>query len=565
MKKYFFLATALVALASCSNDEFIGDQTLAEANNGPAPISFNTGSQTLTRADKEGDDAASLLNNNFVVFGYKTVGETTQTVFDNYQANYVASSGNSSESNSAGWEYVNYKSLTANMTGYAGVTGNTTNGTVQSIKYWDYSASAYKFFAYSLGAGKTGDPKTYANATKMAADTYKLEGDADQLAACYISDLTTINPTSSTSKEVDLNFQSINSKLILGFYETIPGYSVKDLNFYESASAESSTTTPVLYAGSSILPKKGTYTVTFDSNGKPLLAWAAAASEGTQSNVAFSATLTNYAAKEYLEAEATNTYLGRASNAATKTAAKLVLPYATGAALTLKVDYTLLSRDGTGETIVVKGATVTIPAAYTQWKPNYAYTYIFKISDNTNGQTGSADEPKGLYPITLDAIVKDDILGNQETITIVSDPSITTYQKGQVVTANDEYTAGTIYVVVGNGTALTVGTNAKLYTATVEDGAAQGITEATVANAITNGGASSPYVVTDANGKKLTVTAVASNLEAITKIPSTDSPSGVDLTINGAKFTAAAGTTYVFEYNNSGTKTYKVIKVVAGS
>lgn len=542
MKKYYLLATALAAMVSCTSDDYVGDNNLQEAN-GQAAISFNSGVGAITRADKTGVDAATDLANNFVVFGYKTMSnDEKQTVFPNYQVNYANNTQNSTTTNSANWEYVGYTSLSANMTGNTGVAGNATGvNNEQTIKYWDYSAASYKFYAYSLGAGKTGSPKTYANATLMTtSDTYQLSGDKDQLATCYISDLLTIaDPNGTTSKQVSLNFQSIQSKLQLGFYETIPGYSVKELKFYTTSGAASSVATPALYASSATLPNAGTYTITFDSNGKPLLAWAGTGDQNT--NVVFSATLSDYAAADYQETEGT-IYLGRASNEATKTEEIKVLPYANGADLTLKVDYILVSRDGSGETIEAKGATAKVPAAYTQWKPNYKYTYLFKISDKTNPLIG---EVVGLYPITLDAVVLDDAIGNQETITTVTEPSITTYAKASNVTTDNEYLAGSnIYVVVEDGETnptLTVGTNAKLYTVTLESGAAQEITEASVANALINGNHNTTektWTVTDALGKAMVVKDTESDLlTALNAIPNTDSPTGVALTINCAKFT----------------------------
>lgn len=566
-KSYLFpTALALLLLASCSSDEFVGENNPQGSNGSGGAISFSTGTPMMTRTDKTGSAAATDLNNNFVVFGYKTMSDNSQqTVFSNYQANYVTSTANTTESNSADWEYVGYKNLPGAMTGYTGVAGNTTSGLDQTIKYWDYSASNYKFYAYSLGAGKTsGAPATttYANGSIMSTgNTYTLEGDQDQLAACYISELKTIeDPSGSTPTEVDLRFLSIKSKIQLGFYETIPGYSVKLLKFYDSSSDDASDAIPVLFAGTSILPKAGTYTITFDSNGKPLLAWAAAASDGTQANVSFSSTLTNYAAKEYQEEAADNTYLGRASNEATMTEVKDVLPYANGAELTLKVDYTLISRDGTGETIEVKGATAKVPAAFTQWKPNYKYTYLFKISDNTNGQVG---EVTGLYPITLDAVVASEQDGSQETITTVSEPSITTYAKASAVTSDNEYkTSSNIYVVVDKGgsvQALTVGTNANLYLVTNNTGSGteQLITEESVANALKNGvatdegstGSNNTWTVTGAGMKSLIVTTVSvPTLTAVSSIAEDDSPTGVAITVNGAKFTPVSAGYYVFEY-----------------
>ena len=547
-KNLLFAAIALTALAGCSDNSFVGDESPQGSLTGDGAISFNMRTPAITRADKTGGAAASDLNKNFVVFGYKTVSSSPQTVFDNYQTNYVDASGSSAhstESNSAGWEYVGYKNLPVGVSTNVGVTafsaltgsGQANESAIdQSIKYWDFSASQYDFFAYSLGAGSE---STWAKASAMSNSTYSLEGTAAQLGTCYLSNKKSITPSTSET-EVDLEFRSFLSKVQLGFYEIIPGYSVKEVKFYPSAAGEASTT-PSLYAASAVLPNGGKYTITFDSEGKPQLALAA--SDPTPTTIAkidFSTTLTNYAGIDYKEASAN--YLGRASNAATLTNTIDVLPNpANTNALNLKMDFTLVSRDGTGETINMTGATAVIPAAYAQWKPNYKYTYLFKISDNTNAQSGSIT---GLYPITLDAIVADAQDGTQETITTVSDPSITTYANGEMVTTNDEYLTGAnIYVVVDNGTTLTVGTNAKLYTATVQDGAAQGITEETVKNALANGTESptGTWTVTDALGKNLVVTSAA-GLSAITSIDASDAPDGHAITVNGAKFTPAEPT-----------------------
>ena len=613
MKKYFYLATALVALAACSSNDYVGDQEALNSA-GQIPISFSGGTPSMTRAT--GATAVGVLSNNFVLFGYKTVGSTTQTVFDNYQVNFIGTSAYTSKSNSAGWEYVSYKNLpngvgtNDGVTAFAATTtGDPNNSTAidQSVKYWDFNATNYNFFAYSLGAG-TGTPKTWAKASAMTNSTFTLEGTADQLGTCYISNKKTMAPTTG-STEVELEFRAISSKIELKFYETIPGYSIKDVKFYvddtnkSTGDADKDGLRPALYNATASIPTGGTFTITFDSKNFPVVAFTSADGYTNNQFVEFNKTSSDkwldYTTKEYKEAN--GDYLGRMSNEATPSAQISVLPNDNGVALTLKMDYTLVSRDGSGESIQVTGATATIPAAYTKWRPNYAYTYIFKITDDK------------LVPITLDAVVADAQDGTQETVTTVDDPSITTYAKGvnSTAAATAEYpTNKNIYVVVDkNGTvqALTVGTSANLYTAEIEADAVQGITESSVANAIaTNSDGydfgtvlavsadlagyyefnGSGYVVAttpadgerkyykpvtasvkDANGKKLVIKA-QDGLTAVTAIPATDSPTGVDLTVNGAKFTPAAAGTYVFEYiqSSDNTKHYKVIKVVpAGS
>ena len=160
----------------------------------------------------------------------------------------------------------------------------------------------------------------------------------------------------------------------------------------------------------------------------------------------------------------------------------------------MRVNYELVADDGGGEVITVHGAKAFVPAVYTKWLPNYAYTYIFKISDGTNGWTDpSGTDPAGLYPITFDAVVLDPIntANEQTTITTVAAPSITTYQKGHLYNDADEYSAakGDIYVRVMDNTANPVvakqdlDSKGKLYTVTRSATGAQ-ISEATVMDAL---------------------------------------------------------------------------------
>ncbi len=598
MKKFFLFATALAALASCTSEDFVGDEALRAANeNGNNAIVFSSGLNTTTRATKTGSAAATDLNNQFVFAGTKSDGTTAPTtfVFDQYVANYVDGSAHSTESNSSGWEYVSYTPASTTSLG---------SGAEQSIKYWDYSTTQYDFAAYSLGAGAGATP-TYATPSAIAAGTksYTLQGTADQLKACYISDLVTAynrGGVSDYGQVVQFSFRSLAAKIRLAFYETIPGYSVKDVKFYTAASptalaTDGTESDPTLFASSAVLPSgSGTMTVTFPTTGfdkrpggssentdynKAHVSFVAA-SEGTNvSSTLVLEDLANLAGAEKKEATG-NVYLGRASNAATYAGGLVsgagkyytVLPFETGANLQLRIKYTLVSLDSSSEEIVVDNATAVIPAELAKWSPNYAYTYIFKISDMTNGSTGvdgSGNVITGLTPITLDAVVVDSEDGVQETITTVSTPSITTYTKGEVVTDNDEYKKdANIYIVVNNGTSnveLTPGTNAWLYTATVETGALQTITEQTVDNALMNGtydSSAKTYTVTDANSKALVVTDVteekqttdntADLFSAITSILADDSPTGNAITVNGAKFYPEAAATYVFKYGVGG-------------
>jgi len=457
--KYFiFAASALVALASCSSDEYIGDNS-PTLGQGDGSIQFGSGFKAVTRADKTGADAATLLNNKFIVGGFKGNGTTMTEVFDNYIVQWTANTAGKTADNTNDWQYVGITAASPSA-----VSGQ------QTIKYWDYSANQYDFVAYSLGTNTAitdGTPTTgQILVTEIAANTpygpnYTLKGSAADLAKCYISDLETVTKASGNySETVKLKFHSLGTQIRVGFYETIPGYSVKDVKFYNDNATtiddgtEQTTATLFMPSGSVGFGSAGTYTVSFSADKKAHIGFAGddATTEEQKKNFG---TL-NYTTAERNEA-AGSYYLGRSSNAVTYAGAtspyyQTVMPTNAGAVIELRVDYTLVPIDGGTETIKIHGAKAFVPATYTAWQPNYAYTYIFKISDNTNGWTSTSEsDPKGLFPITFDAVVTEatDFNAEQTTITTVATPSITTYQKGHTPSSNEyDKDQGAIYVQV---------------------------------------------------------------------------------------------------------------------
>lgn len=617
-KNLFFAALAITALVSCSESDYLGDERPSPVSRDEVAIEFGSGLRAITRADVTGAAAADLLNNNFVVYGVKSDGTpfgengANETVFDHYNVNWVENTANTTTSNTADWEYVGQTTHPNGPTAEAG----------QTIKFWDYAKSQYDFIAYSLGKATNltvteinvenanGKEETVNNVSTITDGAYKITGSADELAKAYIADLVTVyrgnasdHAAGNYGKEVDIKFRSLSAKVRIGLYEIIPGYSVKDVVFYSTANtkdtpAESATwgDAHLFTTGNDVFNGAGTYIVYYPTTGadkapggdnestdynKAHVKFVAADENGSSQDMTFG-TLTGSLAAAQLaapeKAEADAGYLGRSSNTAIYAGAfasnyyTIVIPNEEGAVLNLKVDYTLVSTDGDGETIHVTGATAQVPAVYAQWKSGYAYTYLFKISQNGNGYTDPSLGPAGLYPITLDAVVvNDEADGIQETITTVAEPSITTYSKGAIVTANNEYVSGNIiYVVVedevtnNNVTTVTDVTlsadNAKLYTVTIEDGAAQTINEASIANALANGvydSEAKTWTVTDANGKKMVVTS-ADGMSYETAIPATDAPDGNVITVPCAKFTAgAAGTIYVFQYIKADPVEYK--------
>ncbi len=604
MNKYFYLAAALVAFAACTNDDFVGGDNTAQVNDEGMAIVFNSGTQTITRADHYGADAAALLNNKFIVGGFKGATGTstafgtdgsittagvpaTGMVFDNYQVKWTTNTAGTTQSNTSDWEYV----------GLTALAPSTLKDNTQSIKFWDYTSDQYDFIAYSTSDAEvitTGDPSgnkvlvsaiNAANAGNSASGAYTLKGDAAALEKCYIADMVTAYKTGAGMSpaqpkfqdEINFEFRALASKVRVALYETVPGYSVKNVKFYKSASTKLNSTTEGDKVANATLFSTGTtdndyfytageYKVYFPTIGVSNIS----KSDYNKAHLSFTATgkgttkdfsTLNYTSAAYKEKTTGNVWLGRSAAAPSFAGAsspyyQIAMPNEVGTVLELRVDYTLESVDGSGEEINVYGATAYVPAIYATWKSGYAYTYIFKISDNTNGWTNMANaatnstDPAGLYPITFDAVVQETTESTQSTITEVATPSITTYQKNHVYTDNEyDATKGAIFVqVMSDGTLKTdLNSKGKLYevaatNAKDKDGV---VSEAEVMDALN---------IVDASGNPMngwTLTAADPAATYPTVIPGADG-NNITVTANSAaQFTPTAGKVYAYVYTVS--------------
>lgn len=581
MNKFFIAAASALALASCSSDDFLGEIQGNEQNGATSAINFGGDTGKITRDPSTGKTAAELLGNNFVVVGFKgsktDAANNENYAFDHYNVNFKDGSAFSTESNRAGWEYVN-QDMKVNGADKSLAQGGASQ---QTIKYWDHSCTSYDFIAFSMGkkdaASKYATP-TSVDKDKLATAAYTLSGDVNTLSECYISDMKTVN-RDDYGKTVSMSFRHLASKVRMALFETVPGYVISDVKFYTDAASTTTDNTEGTLIGK--FNNSGTLTVSFPTTGtvnkdkkdynKAHVSFSASTTAGETvvlDSKGFGAVNYNNQAEGTINAG--STYLSQ--NAATPSYCgagyQNVLPSEGAAsAITLRIDYKLTSVDGTNEIINVKGATATVPAEYTEWKSGYAYTYIFKISQNTNGSTGGTST--GLTAISFDAVVVDDEAnGLQETITTVSDNSITTYgyKDNKVTTNGNEYVNGTdIYATVYSAGA-TVAPQ-KLYTVTLEDGATQTINEASVANALVKGtpdATAKTWTVKDYAGKKMVVTETDGVATTVTSVPAGP---GYTLKVNALKWTGvvtdpAKETYYAVEYDNGTKKSYKIVKVV---
>ena len=582
-KNYLLFATAAIVLAGCTADDDLSAGKSTSPAQGDGAIMFSMNTPATTRADQQsGEDAATALGNEFIVWGEKNEPSTgaacasTDLVFENYRVQYEKAKTNTTVSNTKGWEYVGIAPYTS------GVTSKITTGT-QTIKYWDLGKT-YTFTAVSAKQQDITDgkvtitkidktSKTTGGSPQDKGYTIVLTNGADA-TKIFVADRQEITaPTSAqianASKSiapVTMGFRNFQTKIRFGFYETVPGYNVQITGVkYTGAENEASVKT-LSIKGDFVKSPTGsdqlTYNVTYKDN-KPVVSIDKSASSATKQYETFGSyiftenlNLGQKSSEPTYDQDADGTYVNILPNTGNETP------------MTFKVSYKLISED-TNEEILVEDRQVTVPAAYCMWKPNFAYTYLFKISDK------SAE----LYPITFDAVVEADELSKQETITEVAgdtkNVSITTigFNGDDVVESSvNEYSAGNIIYasVTDNGTAIPSFTNStmKLYTVTAKDNSgkdvANVITEAAAANCVKNGGNGDTKTVTDLNKVTMTMTPVevsTNGISYVTSVPAEDG--GTARTIGAMSWKAgAAGTYYAIEYiKDDNNKYYKIVKI----
>ena len=170
----------LVLDLGCTSKEQVEEPVLQEA------ICFNGGLQENsditagTRAE-EGTPLSDLANT-FQVWAFKNMSyeESTesyaalQEVMHDYTVNWRENSANTTTSNSSGWEYVNQQP---------------SGRTEQSIKYWDLSAKAYKFFGYVLPTTGAVEVEFYkSNGTDGAYEAYEVNGNYSKCRMSFTTD-----------------------------------------------------------------------------------------------------------------------------------------------------------------------------------------------------------------------------------------------------------------------------------------------------------------------------------------------------------------------------------------
>lgn len=345
------------------------------------PISFggNSGawqdapsSRSPQRASRaSGYNGLESLYTTFRVWGYKTTAANAtqqQLVMDGYKVAYITDGAGSTESNTNGWEYVGIS--------------NEKLTTAQTIKFWDYSATSYRFFGYSPFTAKA----TVANTTSLSDGVstpvvqvsfpFEYSDAATATSIPYTTDLWLAQGSSSSTGSsadgvstpvarygscVTLTFAPIISKVRFRF--TYPDgtdeITMTDIKFCDSRFIDSPETADT--------PLSGNITVAYPLTGTPkgttpLFSWTTATGTNTTGRLLLTTPYEEKNASLHITpqvAEYEKWYYVPPLN---------IVPYE-------QSSYTVSAR------INGQQKTAVVPSAFMQWKAGYQYTYIFKIND----------------------------------------------------------------------------------------------------------------------------------------------------------------------------------------
>lgn len=300
----------------------------------------------------EGETGLETLFSSFRVWGYKTKTDThqdggngtavIQKVMDGYLVDWDLKNG---------WEYIGKQ--------------NTFLNTTQTIKYWDYSASSYRFMAYAYNnETKEVTASTDANLSKTTFSIpYAFSNDATSTTTPYISELWLSNNQSTNlhkyGDQVKLTFAPLIAKVRFKFkYAEGQEPEITKISFKDSRWQK-------------------------DANGN--LQWT-----GTETTTPIAGTIViSYPLSE------TNTTVSKTWETTQVGPLELTIPYeeendAIHQTSTYQKWYYMPPMDIANYTqgsytitANVNGNPVsaTVNSEYTQWKAGCQYTYTFKISE----------------------------------------------------------------------------------------------------------------------------------------------------------------------------------------
>lgn len=301
----------MVILLGCSEDGGEAEESI--------PITFASSNQEEQSATR----GTTPLAQDFVAWGYKTTDAGVQKVFQGYHMTYVPGSAGTSADNTHCYSYV--------------------NGTGQSIKFWDLSASAYNFWGATGGTfSADGTSLTLTGLSQTVAEP--------DVTGQLFSSLYHRSPV--VADVVQLQFKRPYARVRVLFYTG------EALEAGQSIAVTDVTLRPV---GAQQIITEGSIVVNFPKSG-----------EGPET---YATTPTAYSERlDFDDVTLDHTQGTATSNTVTAvptggTECYFVVPYHYNTAFTLSAN------------IDDQPKTSAIPADLMNWTPNSTYTYIFKLTD----------------------------------------------------------------------------------------------------------------------------------------------------------------------------------------
>ena len=307
----------------------------------------------------------------FNVWGYKNMSYdadvygATQTVFPGYQVDWHENTAATTTTNSSGWEYILPE-------------------TGQSIKFWDWSAKAYRFFAVTGWSGAPPIPpatyeayKTYgaykaneankpyeismladASPGATAKETADKRNDTPYFSRLWFSTGNQVTyPDKLFGKPVTLEFVKPYTRVRFLFIYSYPreGIKLTEKSFKPSD-------------GSKHIARKGIVTVHYPTEGTELKEWYTSV-PNSDPDPDVNKALTAFT-EDYDPEDDGKVYTQ------TDEGWYMVIPNNAQGTYTLSVK------------VNGKAKTAVVPANYMQWLPGYSYTYVFKITDEGGVEIG---------------------------------------------------------------------------------------------------------------------------------------------------------------------------------
>lgn len=352
----FFMALCLLSCSSSGQD----DPFIPEPQQVGISFGGNSGSwQDASSRAGEGETGLEKLFSSFKVWGYKTKNDdggsnenggsnndgstnsSIQKVMDGYLVDWNTSSND--------WEYIGKYNASLNL--------------YQTIKYWDYSALQYRFWAYAPAdaSGVTAIENTNANSHSITIP-YEFNSNATLFSTPYISTLC----IPKIGDQVKLTFVPLIAKVRFKFkYNDKQIASITHISFRDERWKPTGNSTTFQWSGASEdkTPVAGNIIATYPLSG-------------------------------------TSTEVSKKWETKQKGILELTIPYEEATDENRQTDvlqkwYFMPPLDIAYQqgnyilSAIIEGnqVTATVGREYMQWKAGFQYTYIFKVSETTSSIT----------------------------------------------------------------------------------------------------------------------------------------------------------------------------------